>query len=172
MFLPARVPRTSKYTRERLAPVVAASLSMGKVLDALGLKRTGGNYRHIRQRMDALGLDTSHFLGQAHNRGKTMSTDAAIARVARLNRTPDAEVFRRGSTYQTSKLGKRLRQRGVEYACTVCGLRDWRGDPITLHVDHVNGDTSDARLCNLRFLCPNCHQQTRTWGSNRRTQAP
>lgn len=142
---------------------------MGSVLDEPGLRRTGGNYRHIRQRMEAHDLDTSHFLGQAHNLGKTKGTDEGVARSARFNRTPDDEVFKRGSTYTPSKLGKRLRQRGVEYACTTCGLETWREKPITFHVDHVNGDTSDARLYNLRFLGPNCHQQTRTWGSNRRS---
>ena len=156
--------RASKYTPELLAPIVARHVSTGAVLDALGLKRTGGNYRHIGQRIAAYALDTSHFLGQAHNRGKTKETDAGVARAANFNRTPDGEVFREGSTFPSSKLRNRLLDLGWEDACRSCGLSEWVGKPITLHVDHINGDTSDNRLGNLRFLCPNGHQQTATWG--------
>ncbi len=39
------------------------------------------------------------------------------------------------------------------------------GEKITLQIDHINGINSDNRLENLRFLCPNCHTQTETYGS-------
>ena len=45
---------------------------------------------------------------------------------------------------------------------------DWRGKRLVLHVDHVNGINNDNRLPNLRFLCPNCHSQTPTFGNRRR----
>lgn len=161
------MPRLSKYTRERLSPIVASCRSMGQVLDQLGLRRTGGNYSHISQRIQAYALDTSHFLGQGWAKGLTADTSESIARSARFNRLPDSEVFKRESTYQLSKLRCRLIQRGRAYVCTLCGISSWRGRPLTLHVDHINGTLSDARLENLRFLCPNCHQQTKTWGSKK-----
>ncbi|MBX9580218.1 MAG: HNH endonuclease [Gemmataceae bacterium] len=48
-------------------------------------------------------------------------------------------------------------------ACTRCGISEWQGCPLSLHLDHVNGVNNDNRLENLRFLCPNCHSQTESY---------
>ena len=34
-------------------------------------------------------------------------------------------------------------------------------------IDHANGDGSDNRIENLRYLCPNCHSQTPTYRSKK-----
>lgn len=47
--------------------------------------------------------------------------------------------------------------------CSECGIVDWNGAPISLHLDHINGINNDNRIENLRFLCPNCHSQTKTY---------
>ena len=44
--------------------------------------------------------------------------------------------------------------------CTECGLSEWRGKPLALHLHHVNGIHNDNSLENLQLLCPNCHSQT------------
>jgi hypothetical protein len=51
-----------------------------------------------------------------------------------------------------------------ELACEACGLAEWRGEPLSLQLHHINGDGLDNRLKNLLLLCPNCHSQTETWG--------
>lgn len=51
------------------------------------------------------------------------------------------------------------------YNCEVCDLSEWQGQPITLQVDHINGDPSNDHPDNLRLICPNCHSQTEFLGA-------
>ena len=52
-----------------------------------------------------------------------------------------------------------------EYKCDECGVGEiYNGKPLSLQVDHIDGDVKNNEHKNLRFLCPNCHTQTSTWG--------
>ena len=56
----------------------------------------------------------------------------------------------------------------LPYECSECGISEWNGRKLALHLDHINGKNGDHRLENLRFLCPNCHSQTETYtGKNK-----
>jgi hypothetical protein len=48
--------------------------------------------------------------------------------------------------------------------CEECGLTEWRNQPLSPALHHVNGDGRDNRLENLALLCPNCHSQTPNFG--------
>jgi 5-methylcytosine-specific restriction endonuclease McrA len=71
--------------------------------------------------------------------------------------------------YQTFKLNKRLLKENIMInKCSICKISNWNDKPISLHLDHINGNSTDHRLKNLRFLCPNCHSQTSTYcGKNK-----
>lgn len=70
--------------------------------------------------------------------------------------------------YPTSKLSIRLVKEGVkEYKCETCGITDYNNKPISLELNHINGDNSDHSLSNLQLLCPNCHSQTPTFRNKR-----
>jgi hypothetical protein len=48
--------------------------------------------------------------------------------------------------------------------CIKCGNNgSWMGKPLTLQVDHINGNSDNNTPNNLRLLCPNCHSQTETF---------
>ena len=51
------------------------------------------------------------------------------------------------------------------YYCFKCGISEWNNNQITLHVDHIDGNTANNNISNVRFLCPNCHSQTDTYCS-------
>lgn len=55
-------------------------------------------------------------------------------------------------------------KRTKEYKCSECGITEYNGKSIRLQIDHIDGNNSDHRQKNLRYLCPNCHTQTETWG--------
>jgi 5-methylcytosine-specific restriction endonuclease McrA len=50
------------------------------------------------------------------------------------------------------------------YKCNVCDISEWNNNPLTLQVNHIDGDASNNDPNNLELICPNCHTQTSTYG--------
>jgi hypothetical protein len=50
------------------------------------------------------------------------------------------------------------------YKCAACGISEWQGKPITLWLDHIDGDASNNAPVNFRLMCPNCDSQSPTFG--------
>lgn len=142
-----------KYTKDLLSKAVASSESYSGVLRFIGLKPVGGNISHIGRRIKEYGIDTSHFTGQGHSRGKSLSKTAVPKDILVLGKPMDRRI-------QTNKLRKCLEILGVDEVCNQCGIGTvWNGKPIVLEINHINGNYWDNRKDNLEFLCPNCHSQ-------------
>ena len=49
------------------------------------------------------------------------------------------------------------------YECSCCGISEWQNNPLTLEIDHIDGNPYNNLVENLRLICPNCHSQTETY---------
>jgi RNA polymerase subunit RPABC4/transcription elongation factor Spt4 len=156
--------RTS-YTEEDFVNAVKNNYSVRSCLLALGLNATGGNYALFKRRVESLGLDTSHFTGKGHLKNRTHDWS---------KKKTLEEILVVDSSYTCRKqIKKRLLEKGLmTYRCSCCGIADWQGQPLSLHLDHINGVNNDHRLENLRLLCPNCHSQTSTYAGRNKPRKP
>lgn len=58
---------------------------------------------------------------------------------------------------------KRVLVHKIGYKCYCCGISEWNNRQLSLHLDHIDGNSDNNFLNNLRLLCPNCHSQTETF---------
>jgi hypothetical protein len=49
------------------------------------------------------------------------------------------------------------------HRCEQCGLEKWLSSPVPLVLDHIDGNSDDDSLINVRLLCHNCNALTPTF---------
>ena len=138
MFVPS-------YSRSEAEAAVAASFNHAEALRLLGLCPTGGNTKLLKRWLVRWKIPTHHF-------------DARANRRSGREPQPLEAILVERSSYARSNLKARLYKDGIKQPiCEMCGLGEmWRGRPMGLILDHVNGVRDDNRLENLRIVCPNC----------------
>ncbi|WP_200417639.1 HNH endonuclease [Streptomyces sp. Y2F8-2] len=167
---------TSHFRNARLAIpeqelrlAVPAATSYADLMRALKLDVNDTNHRRIRRKVAELGLDTSHFTRRPWGSVQTSPRTAMREKVLVVLPPGSARPNR-------ARLHAALQDSGIPCQCATCGNPgQWLGQPITLQIDHINGDWLDNRVENLRYLCPNCHALTATWCRRkvgRRTKHP
>lgn len=135
-----------KFSTEELQEIVKRCHSLKEVCVELGYSAMSGDSAHIlRKKIRALGIDTSHFTYQP---GKIRTRD---------------EIFKKNSGASQNTVRRYLKQEPLLYECGICGQKPfWNGQPMTLIMDHIDGDNQNHDISNLRWVCPNCNMQLPT----------
>jgi hypothetical protein len=154
--------KKKSWDENQLKQAAKTSKSIRQVLGKLKLKMAGGNYAQIKKYLKFYKVDTKHFTGQGWNKGMRGIGKPLI----KLE-----DILVRNSDFQSFKLKKRLFAENIKpQHCEFCGWNKRSADGrLPLELDHINGDSRDNRLENLRVLCPNCHSLQPTHrGRNRK----
>ena len=156
-------------SKDELGKIVQDSYSAAEVCKKLGYCATGSSNTAIRKALLAMQIDISHWTGQLWSKGKTCLDDARISKLVNIN-----EIFVENSKSSAGYVRSLIKKKEIfPYVCKVCNMLPfWQNKPITLQLDHVNGNRTDQRLENLRWLCPNCHSQTATYGGQNKKGKP
>lgn len=59
-----------------------------------------------------------------------------------------------------------LETRGTK--CEICNITEWRGQLVPLVMDHIDGNSDNNLLSNLRLVCGNCDMQLPTYKNKNR----
>lgn len=148
-----RVSKFSRITDDEFADAVQRCSCVRNVLLKLGYSGSSGSMgKYVKDRINRQKLSTEHFVTRNMSGGR-----ASIAL---------CDILVEDSTYTNiARLkGRLVKEHKLEYRCVICRNEgEWNGLGLVLQLDHINGNNRDHRIENLRFLCPNCHSQTKTY---------
>lgn len=136
------------FSKEELLQIVSECTSMRELARRCGYVSIGNNDHTIKRKLAEYGISIEHFTGLS--KGQTVRTDD--------------NVFCVNSTASQATLRRHYIQKFPQEKCAICGQSTiWNGKPLSLTLDHINGDNHDNRLENLRWICPNCDRQLPTF---------
>lgn len=153
------------FKPEQMKELIEESNSLIEVLSKIGLKSVSGSssrtifYKYCKEN----NLEEQLKELQIRSRKKQAET------IIKYNKDKRAASFEE-CFCEESKIARHAVKRKIinehliEYKCAICGnTGEWNDQKLVLQLDHINGINNDNRLENLRFLCPNCHSQTKTY---------
>ena len=146
-----------EFDLAKLREIVEDSFSYKKVLRKLGYSTLNGrNSDTLRKRLEYYGISTAHF---GYQQPVVRSYD---------------NVFCDRSTASQATLRRWYVRISDQSLCKICGAgTTWNGRPLTMILDHINGNKHDNRIENLRWICPNCNSQLPTFaGRNSTSRSP
>ena len=135
---------------EEFITIVENSSSLSEISQKIGYSKNSTATKPIKDRCKKLNISLEE-LGKIHS-NRVLTPEVVFVE----NSTVTQAVLRRWY----------LKQEYTPYVCSICGQEPfWNGQPLSLTLDHINGNNKDDRIENLRWVCPNCDRQLPTFGS-------
>lgn len=136
-----------RFTKEELQEAAKNAIGIASCLRNLGRVPAGGNYIHLKKRLQKFDIDTSHWRGQTWSKDQQLKQFVDYAKVSSIKK-------------------HLLTIRG--HKCERCTNISWLDEKIPLEVHHIDGDRTNNEESNLKLLCLNCHGLTKNWRNKKR----
>ena len=155
--------------------IASSNLALGTIMtviiDDSQIIEACSKHISMAQACKSLGLSFSTFKRKATQLGVYV-TNQGLRGVQDEKHIPVEEIVAGKHPHiRACGLKPKLWKAGLkEKKCECCGIgEEWNGKHLVLELDHINGNSRDHRLENLRILCPNCHSQTPTFRGRKMT---
>ncbi len=141
----------TKYTDNEIKQLVKDTSQIGELIRMHDMCNQGSNSRTLRTRLDALGVDYSHWVSHK-------ALDGICTKI------PNDVLFCNNGIRRTGIVKLRVYKEAlIDDKCNICGcLPEWNNKKLVLILDHIDGNNTNNELSNLQLVCPNCNSQLDT----------
>lgn len=142
------------FTDDQFLRAIKNSQSWSETAWRLNKVYAGRSVQRFKELAKKLMADISHFKGMRWNFNGSSLKEILLEL-----------LLKKEIKVRSNNLKKKLIKANIlKNKCSECGIDPiWIGKPLTLILDHKDGDRCNNEVNNLRILCPNCHSQTPTF---------
>ena len=150
-------------TDDEFKKIIRKSNTITEVLKYFNMLNKGSNFITVKNRIQHLHVNCDHFI-----EGRREQARLSLSRYSHgTKKIPLNKLLVKDCKHSRSHIKERIIKHSIiPYVCGLCEQEPiWRGNPLSLRLDHIDGNSTNYIKTNLRFLCPNCDSQTATYGS-------
>jgi len=72
------------------------------------------------------------------------------------------QIVKKGKE-NSHRVAKRYLTEERGHRCEICGISEWNGKDLPMILDHIDGNSENVSIANLRLVCSNCDSQLPTY---------